>query len=380
MDPNGYILTWNEGGKKIKGYTAHEIIGKNFSVFYPTQEVDAGKPADILKIAVAAGKYEEEGWRVRKDGSQFWAGLVITALYNQENELIGFSKVTRDLTEKKKAEEKLHLNDQRYRLLVEQVKDYGIFMLDEQGKIDSWNEGARLVTGYRAEEVLGKHFSIFYLEEDKLNDKPDMELKEVVEEGKFEEQGWRVRKDGSIYWSRINITAIYNNNNNLVGFAKIIRDITESRESEMFLRGNNRMYKTMANMNRTFIQQSPHAMAMFDKDMRYMAASWKWIADYKLEETNLLGASHYEIFPEIGEDWKEIIQECLDGRINTSPETPYLRADGSLQCIAWDIRPWYTTERTIGGLLMYTKEITRSKITSLQTDWDAGVFEGDFYE
>ena len=139
LNPQGIIVSWNEGAKRIKGYTANEIIGKHFSIFYTQEDLDDKKPERELKIAIATGKYEEEGWRVRKDGSLFWVNVIITTVYNEKGEHIGFSKITRDLTQRKYSEDQLKRSEERYRLLVEQVKDYGIFLLDTTGHISSWN-------------------------------------------------------------------------------------------------------------------------------------------------------------------------------------------------------------------------------------------------
>jgi PAS domain S-box-containing protein len=199
LDPEGNIRTWNEGARRTKGYLPSEIIGKHFSIFYTAYDLEDKKPERELRIATATGKYEEEGWRVKKNGSVFWASVVITALFSEQNKLIGFSKVTRDLTERKENEEILRQSEERYRSLVEQVTDYGIFMLDEKGRIISWNEGAKKIKGYTAEEVIGKYFSIFYPEEDILNGKPANELKIALAEGKYEEEGWRIRKNGKSF-------------------------------------------------------------------------------------------------------------------------------------------------------------------------------------
>jgi PAS domain S-box-containing protein len=246
MDATGHILTWNEGAQKIKGYTANEIIGKHFSTFYTAEDLESKKPERELKIAVATGKYEEEGWRVKKNGMVFWANIVITALYNEQNEFIGFSKVTRDLTERKQAEESLRQSEERYRSLVEQVIDYGIFMLDEKGRIISWNEGARRIKGYSAEEIIGKYFSIFYPREEIINGKPAYELKVAREQGKYEEEGWRLRKDGSRFWANVIITATYNNDGNLIGFSKVTRDLTERKASEQALKDSYERYRQLA--------------------------------------------------------------------------------------------------------------------------------------
>ncbi|HEY1112472.1 MAG TPA: PAS domain S-box protein, partial [Chitinophagaceae bacterium] len=246
LDSTGHIMTWNEGARRIKGYLSGEIIGKHFSTFYTAEDLADKKPERELKIAIATGKYEEEGWRVKKNGQVFWANVVITALFNQQNELIGFSKVTRDLTARKEAEESLRQSEERYRSLVEQVTDYGIFMLDDKGRIISWNEGARRINGYSTEEILGKYFSIFYPEEDIIKGKPAHELKVARATGKYEEEGWRLRKDGSRFWASVVITAVYHNGV-LAGFSKVTRDLTERKEAERALRESYNSYRRLAN-------------------------------------------------------------------------------------------------------------------------------------
>jgi PAS domain S-box-containing protein len=246
LDPNGNVVTWNEGAKRMKGYYASEIIGQHFSVFYAADDLKANKAINELQTAVKNGKYEEEGWRVRKNGSMFWANIVLTALFNEQNKLIGFSKITRDLTDRKENEEVLRQSEERYRLLVEQVTDYGIFMLDEKGRIVSWNEGARRMKGYNASEIIGKYFSIFYPEEDIINGKPAYELKVAMAEGKYEEEGWRLRKDGSRFWANVVITAVYNAAGTLVGFSKVTRDLSERKASERALRDSYDRYRNLA--------------------------------------------------------------------------------------------------------------------------------------
>ncbi|HET7897356.1 MAG TPA: PAS domain S-box protein, partial [Flavisolibacter sp.] len=246
LDTTGHIVSWNDGAKRLKGYSANEIIGKHFSIFYTAEDLETKKPERELKIAIATGKYEEEGWRIKKNGSLFWANIVITALFNQHNQHIGFSKVTRDLTERKDSEENLRQSEERYRSLVEQLNDYGILMLDEKGRIVSWNEGAKRISGYTAEEIIGKYFSIFYLEEDLINGKPTHELKVAKATGKYEEEGWRLRKDGSRFWSSVVITAVYNAAGAHIGFSKVTRDLTERKEAERALRDSYERYRQLA--------------------------------------------------------------------------------------------------------------------------------------
>jgi len=228
LDPHGYVLTWNVGAERLTGYAPNEIIGRHFSTFYPPEDIAADKPAAELRGATRDGRFEADGWRVRKDGTRFWANAIITALRDATGNLVGFAKVTRDLTELRRAEETLRQSEERFRLLVQGVQDYAIFLLDPDGRIASWNEGAQRIKGYRAHEIIGRHFSAFYPAEDAAS-KPKRELEIAIREGKYEEEGWRVRKDGSLFWASVLITAVHTEAGALLGFAKVTRDLTERR-------------------------------------------------------------------------------------------------------------------------------------------------------
>ena len=194
---DGRVLTWNSGGARLKGYQASEIVGQSFSRFFTPEDQAAGLPQRALATAAREGKFESEGWRVRKDGTRFWALAVVDPIRNETGELIGFVKITRDLTERKLAHEKLLEGEQRYRRLIEAVIDYAIFQLDVGGNITSWNPGAERIKGYSTEEIVGRHFSLFYTEEDRQAGEPDRALRDATEKGKYEAEGLRVRKDGS---------------------------------------------------------------------------------------------------------------------------------------------------------------------------------------
>jgi PAS domain S-box-containing protein len=232
LDPDGYILSWNAGAEHAKGYTAAEIVGQHFSIFYPPEKVAERFPEYELEVAGREGRFEDEGWRIRKDGTRFWANVVITALRNETGALVGFAKVTRDLTERRAAEESLRESEERFRLLVDSVRDYAIFMLDPTGRIATWNEGAQRIKGYTPQEIVGEHFSIFYPPAKVAEGFPEFELEEATRTGRFEDEGWRVRQDGSRFWANVVITALRNPQGTLVGFAKVTRDLTERRAAE----------------------------------------------------------------------------------------------------------------------------------------------------
>jgi PAS domain S-box-containing protein len=230
LDPTGHVATWNTGAQRLKGYAADEIVGKHFSVFYPHE--DKGKCPIELEGAVKDGRFEDEGWRVRKDGTKFWANVVITALFDETGRHVGFGKVTRDLTERKAAEEARVASEERFRFLVESIRDYAIFILDPTGHVSTWNIGAERIKGYKAHEIIGSHFSKFYPEEDVRAGKCELELDVATREGVFEDEGWRVRKDGSKFWASVLISAIRDRSGKLIGFSKVTRDLTDRKRIE----------------------------------------------------------------------------------------------------------------------------------------------------
>ena len=232
---DGRVLTWNTGAARLKGYSPEEIIGQPFSRFYTAEDQAAGIPQKALAVAKSEGKFLTEGWRVRKDGTRFWALVVIDAIKDESGEVIGFAKVTRDITERQEAQHNLLESERRYRRLVEAVVDYAIFQLDENGIAATWNLGAQRIKGYAADEIIGQHFSRFYTEEDRPAGVPQRALETARTSGRYEAEGWRVRKDGTRFWASVVIDAIYDETGKPIGFAKITRDITERLEAQRAL-------------------------------------------------------------------------------------------------------------------------------------------------
>ncbi len=232
LNADGKIASWNSGARRFKGYEEAEILGQHFSRFYTDDDRAAGLPQRTLDIATAEGRFEGEGWRVRKDGTRFWCHVVVDPIWSPTGSLLGFAKVTRDLTERKLAEESLKQSEQQFRLLIQSVTDYAIYMLDPSGVVSNWNMGAQRIKGYLPDEIIGQHYSVFFTEEDRQNGAPQRGLQTAVREGRFESQGWRVRKDGSRFWANVVVDPIRSDTGTLIGFAKVTRDITESVEAQ----------------------------------------------------------------------------------------------------------------------------------------------------
>jgi len=363
LDAEGRVATWNAGAQKTKGYSPDEVVGRPISIFYTPEDVAADKPGHLLRIASSEGRVEDEGWRVRKDGTRFWADVAITALRDPEGRLVGFAKVTRDLTTRKAAEdelrqskallaatllsigdavlatdehgritlinrvaaqltgwddddaiglpidqvfnivneqtrvkaanpiprvlkegvivglanhtalisrdgkerpiadsgapirdadqairgavlvfrdvtderrveEALRQSEEKLRLMIGSVQDYAIFMLDLDGRVMSWNPGAERIMGYRHDEITGADFSRFFPSDEAAMGKPARELRLAAKNGRFEDESWRVRKDGTRFWANVVVSAVHDGSGRLVGFTKITRDLTEQRTME----------------------------------------------------------------------------------------------------------------------------------------------------
>jgi PAS domain S-box-containing protein len=227
MDLDGTIKSWNAGAKHIKGYSAREIIGSNFSRFYTDEDIRAGEPARALEIARSVGRFEAQGWRVRKDGTRLWADVVIDVVRNPAGEVVGFAKVTRDMTQRA-LRPVTKDDDGSGKVLVDNILDYAVFLLDLDGTVKSWNVGAERIKGYSAQEIIGSNFSVFYTADDVSAGEPIRCLEIARITGRFEGTGWRVRKDGKRIWVNVIIDVVRDPAGAVVGFAKVTRDLTQS--------------------------------------------------------------------------------------------------------------------------------------------------------
>ncbi len=356
LDPAGRVVSWNAGAERLKGYRAEEIMGQHFSRFYPPEDVQAGKPERALQQAVAEGRWEDEGWRVRKDGVRFWANVIITTLHDAEGTPLGFAKLTRDLTERRRAEAVHRQNEERLRLMVDSVKDFAIIMLDREGRVITWNTGAERTEGYRAEEILGRHFSRFYPPEDVAQGKPEWELDRAAREGQLEDEGWRVRKDGSRFWANVVITPIRDAQRVLVGFAKVTRDATERRRAEAEIR-------RQKGFTEQLINSSTDGILAFDRDCRYTLWSegMARISGVKAEE--VMGRPALEVFPffkDTGEDKHYVA--ALEGRKVTAEGGRYsAREPADHTVLEAQYSPLVGENGQIVGGLAIVRDVTERK-------------------
>ena len=293
LDPQGYIQTWNSGAEKLKGYSKAEILHKHFSIFYPKEALQRNHPAYELEVASKEGTFQEEGWRLRKDGTRFWANVVLSAMYNDKNKLVGFSKVTRDLTERKNLEDKLRKtneelkeSEERSRLLIAGVKDYAIFLLTPEGNIASWNEGARRLKGYEAEEIIGQHFSKFYQADAMAAKYPQFELRKALEDGRFEDEGLRVKKDGSLFLANVLITPVYNQDNKHLGFTKITRDLSERVRNEALMKKNMDLHRVNTDLD-NFVYTASHDLRAPIANLEGLISLFNKKLSSKLSESEL---------------------------------------------------------------------------------------------
>lgn len=357
LDTQGRVLSWNSGAERIFGYPAHDIIGKHFSVLYPQEDLRSGKPWVFLETALKAGRIEDEGWRGRKDGSQFWANVLITVLREPDGGLAGFGAVVRDFSERKRAEEALRLSEERFRSLVQGVTDYAIVMLDPEGRINSWNEGAELIHGYKAGEVIGKHFAIIYPEEDLRRGKPAWELEVASRTGRFEDHGWRVRKDGTRFWTNVIVTALHDGDGRPCGFGKVTRDITRQREAEEALRASEERFRLLV--------QGVRDYAIFMLDPRGNVTSWnegaQRIKGYTASE--IIG-KHISVFytdedAAVGKAQLNLERAVKEGRIED--EGWRVRKDGSRFWASVVITALRDDTGALYGFSKVTRDITEKR-------------------
>jgi PAS domain S-box-containing protein len=311
LDPVGRVVGWNAGAQRMKGYAASEILGRSFEVFYPPEEAEKGEPARHLAEATAAGHVEYQGWRVRKDGSRFWADVVLTAVFDDDGGLRGFGKVAREATARHEAEQALRDSQQRFRLLADSARNFAIVMLDPAGLVVGWDPSAERMKGYSAAQILGRSFSLFYPPEEAEGGEPARHLAEATAAGHVEYQGWRVRRDGSRFWADVVLTAVFDDVGGLRGFGKVTRDSTTLRQADQALRDSEEHFRVLVDSVRDY--------AIMMLDPAGLVVSWNAGAEqiHGYRPPEILGRSFDVFYPpeeaEAGEPARHLAEAIAAG-------------------------------------------------------------------
>jgi PAS domain S-box-containing protein len=296
FDPECRLTVWNPGMERIFGVSEGEALGRSaFDVLPFLREIGEDRLfREALEGRTAAAK--ERPYRLVTGSDQGFFDSYYSPIWeeggagDEARRVIGGLAIVHDITERRRAAEALRLSEERFRTLVQDVKDYAIFMLDPEGRVRSWNRGAERIKGYRSEEIIGRHFSVFYPDEDVHSVDPEQVLKIAAAEGRFETEGWRVRKDGSRFWAHVIVTALRDDNGNLRGFTKVTRDVTEHKQAEQKLRESEDRLRAILN-------NSPNLIFLKDTEGRYLLVNKEFECALRLTQEEVRGKTDREIFP-----------------------------------------------------------------------------------
>jgi len=382
-NPQGEITLFNRGAENMLGYRSEEVLGLNPAIFHVEAEVVArgrelteeyGRPIagfDTFCEPVRQGKHEEREWTfVRKDGTTFPVTLVLTASHGSGGQIDGFLGVAMDITGRKEAEASLEDVARRLRLAT-QVSGIGVWDWDLRTNQILWDEQMFALHGMEPTEVTydtwaGKVFPEDLAEQSAI-------LQETVRQRGRSERQFRIRRDSDgelriIHASEVVVLDSAGEARRIVG---VNRDITARETSTAQLAASEELLNQ-------FIKHTPAAIAMLDTGMRYMNSSNRWLKDYHLEDRDIIGRSHYEVFPDVSQRWKEIHQRVLAGAVEKCDEDPFRRADGGMEWLQWEARPWHRQGGEIGGLVFYTQVITARKEAEAQLRESEERFRGAF--
>jgi PAS domain S-box-containing protein len=421
LDNNGIIQNWNRGAQKIKQYTEQEAVGMHFSVFYMPEDRELKLPERMLHQAGTNGRASLEGWRLRKDGSTFWGSITLAALYDETGNVVGFSKVTRDLTERKSSEDNLKTyaidlerinselkkSEERFHRMISEVQDYAIILLDPNGAIRNWNVGAQKIKGYTADEIIGKSFEVFYRPEDQAAGLPKQLLAKAIKEGRATHEGWRLRKDGTQFWGSIVITALHDEDGEIIGFSKVTRDLTERKLAEdkthqylMELEHHNRELERFAYIAshdlqeplrkiRTFIDiignniQDRELITRFFGKITLSADRMSELIKSILNYSRLGKSEDERVLVDLNKELKGVLE---DFELHIRQKNAKIRAENLPSITGYPIQISQLFSNLVGNSLKFTSQRPELKITAIQVQSDiiekfpAGAMAGNYFK
>jgi PAS domain S-box-containing protein len=404
LDPEGRVATWNLGARRIKQYQAEEIIGRHFSQFYPQEAIDRGWPEHELQVARASGRFEDEGWRVRKDGTQFWANVVITALYDETRQLRGFSKITRDLTERKQAEENAQrlmqeeaarraaeeqaqvIQEQRekLRITLASIGD-AVVSTDAGGTVTFLNPVAERLTGWREEDARGKPLDdIFKIINEKTRRPTENPAEKARKEGVIvglANHTVLVSKDGVERPIDDSAAPIKNDKEETIGVVLVFRDVTERRRTEAALRQSEAETRRLLEFHEAVMANMGEGIYTVDAKglVTYMNPAAERMFGW--EHGELLGRRMHDMTHYKRPDGSPFpIEECSgfkvlhEGKVLKDFDDVFIKKDGSFFPVRYSSAP-LTSGDKVSGLVVVFRDVTERKQTEHELRFQARLLD-----